>query len=36
MGADNLIKFHRWYKWKLILKKSNIVVFDRHGYKKNL
>ncbi len=34
MGADNLIKFHKWYKWKLILKKSNIVVFDRHGYKK--
>ena len=32
--ADNLIKFHKWYKWKLILKKSNIVVFDRHGYKK--
>jgi nicotinate-nucleotide adenylyltransferase len=34
MGADNLINFHKWYKWKLIIKKSNIVVFDRHGYKK--
>ena len=34
MGADNLINFHKWYKWKLILKKSNILVFDRHGYKK--
>ena len=34
MGADNLINFHKWYKWKQILKKSSIVVFDRHGYKK--
>ncbi len=34
MGADNLISFHKWYKWKLILRKSNIIVFDRHGYKK--
>ena len=34
MGADNLISFHKWYKYKLILKKSNIIVFDRHGYKK--
>tara|TARA_Y100000766_G_scaffold129583_1_gene111346 strand:+ start:274 stop:816 length:543 start_codon:yes stop_codon:yes gene_type:complete len=34
MGADNLINFHKWYKWELILKKSNIIVFDRHGYKK--
>ena len=34
MGADNLIYFHKWYKWKQILKKSNIIVFDRHGYKK--
>ena len=34
MGADNLINFHKWYKWKQILKKSKIIVFDRHGYKK--
>jgi len=34
MGADNLINFHKWYKWRQILKKSNIIVFDRHGYKK--
>ena len=34
MGADNLINFHKWYKWELILKKSNIIVFDRYGYKK--
>ena len=35
MGADNLINFHKWYKSKLISKKCNILVFDRHGYKKN-
>ena len=34
MGADNLINFHKWHKWKSISKKCNIVVFDRHGYKK--
>jgi len=34
MGADNLINFHKWYKWKNILKKSELIVFDRHGYKK--
>ena len=34
IGADNLIKFHRWYKWKNILRKSKLVVFDRRGYKK--
>ena len=33
MGADNLIKFHRWHKWKLISQKCNILVFDRQGYK---
>jgi nicotinate-nucleotide adenylyltransferase len=33
MGADNLINFHKWYKWKSIIKKSNILVFDRQGYK---
>jgi len=34
MGADNLIKFHKWHKWKLISKKCKIIVFDRYGYKK--
>ena len=34
MGADNLINFHRWYKWKEISKRCKIIVFDRHGYKK--
>ena len=33
MGADSLISFHKWYKWKLISKKCNILVFDRYGYK---
>ena len=35
MGADNLINFHKWHKSKLIAQKCNILVFDRHGYKKN-
>ena len=34
MGADNLINFHKWYKSELISQKCNIIVFDRHGYKK--
>jgi nicotinate-nucleotide adenylyltransferase len=34
MGADNLINFHKWYKWKTISQKCYIIVFDRHGYKK--
>jgi len=33
MGADNLINFHKWFKWKSITKKCNILVFDRQGYK---
>ena len=33
MGADNLIKFHKWHKWKSISKKCNILVFDRQGYR---
>ena len=35
MGADNLINFHKWHKSKLISQKCKILVFDRHGYKKN-
>ena len=34
MGADNLINFHKWHKWKIIAKNAKIIVFDRHGYKK--
>jgi nicotinate-nucleotide adenylyltransferase len=33
MGADNLINFHKWYKWKSIIKECCILVFDRQGYK---
>ena len=35
IGADNLIKFHKWHKWKNILKKSKLIVFDRRGFKKS-
>ena len=34
MGADNLIHFHKWHKWKSISQKCHVIVFDRHGYKK--
>ena len=33
MGADNLISFHKWYKWQKISSKCNILVFDRTKYK---
>ena len=33
MGADNLINFHKWHKWKSIVKRCNLLVFDRQGYK---
>ena len=33
MGADNLINFHKWHKWKSISQRCNILVFDRQGYK---
>ena len=33
MGADNLINFHKWYKWKSISQICNILVFDRQGFK---
>ena len=32
MGADNLINFHHWQKWKQIFYKVSIVVFRRYGY----
>ena len=34
MGSDNLIKFHRWHKWKEITELCKIVVFPRTGYVK--
>ena len=33
MGADNLIRFHKWNRWKEIVKLAKILVFDRQGYK---
>ena len=33
MGADNLVNFHKWYKWKAISSKCDILVFDRKNYK---
>ena len=33
MGADNLINFHKWRKWKSIPKRCGIIVFDRYPYK---
>ena len=33
IGADNLINFHKWHKWRMISKKCTILVFDRQGYK---
>ena len=32
MGADNLINFHQWQKWRNIFNDISIVVFKRHGY----
>ena len=33
MGADNLINFHKWHKWKSIAQKCYILVFNCQGYK---
>ena len=33
LGADNLITFHKWKKWRDISKKCTILVFDRYPYK---
>ena len=32
IGADNLIKFHRWNNWKKIPELAKIVVFPRKNY----
>jgi len=32
MGADSLIKFHKWYNWKKIPKLAKIIVFPRRNY----
>ena len=33
MGADNLINFHKWEKYKSITNLCKILVFDRDGFK---
>ena len=35
IGADNLINFHKWFKWREISLNCKILVFDRDGYKAN-
>ena len=32
MGADNLINFNKWQKWREIFQDIPIVIFKRHGY----
>tara|TARA_B100001123_G_C15159225_1_gene966774 strand:- start:190 stop:726 length:537 start_codon:yes stop_codon:yes gene_type:complete len=32
IGSDNLIKFHKWNKWKRIPELAKIVVFARSNY----
>ena len=34
IGSDNLIKFHKWKRWKSILKICKLVIFSRKGYEK--
>ena len=33
MGADNLVSFHKWHRWREISSKCTILVFDRTNYK---
>ena len=32
IGSDNLIKFHKWKNWKLLMELVEIVVFSRKDY----
>ena len=32
MGADNLVNFHKWQKWRQFFKQISIVIFKRHSY----
>ena len=34
LGSDNLLKFHKWTRWKKIVKLAKLVVFSRKGYDK--
>ncbi len=33
IGADNLINFHQWKRWREISQKCKILVFNRYPYK---
>lgn len=33
MGADNLVTFHRWERWRDILQLAPVAVVDRPGYR---
>ena len=35
MGADNLLKFHKWKNWKKIPELAKLVVFSRQNYSTN-
>jgi len=32
LGSDNLLNFHKWTRWKKIVKLTKLVVFSRKGY----
>lgn len=34
IGADNLINFHKWYKWQKLLDLVNFIAIDRGGVSK--
>ncbi len=36
MGADSLVNFHKWHKWKEISNLCKIVVFPRNNYMKKV
>ena len=33
IGADNLVTFHKWDRWRNITQKCKMLVFDRYPYK---
>jgi nicotinate-nucleotide adenylyltransferase len=33
MGADNLVAFHHWQRWRDILRRVPVAVIDRPGYR---
>ena len=36
IGADNLVKFHKWNNWRKIPKFAKIVIFPRQNYSSKL